>query len=147
LLGRRGDRTAAEELALPRPQQAPNDDAEQQRAAPSRNTGNTPAALLRHSLTPSPSTKNSATLQDTTWLLHPSPTLMVSPRGPTRSSTPRCRFRQPSIPAFCRRELATTYPKPIVDIDHFRFDDFQLCVTDSQGYRRSSFPLRLAEVA
>jgi hypothetical protein len=25
------------------------------------------------------------------------------------------------------------YPKPIVDIDHFRFDDFQLFVTDSEG--------------
>ena len=25
------------------------------------------------------------------------------------------------------------YPKPIVDIDHFRFDDFQLFVTDPQG--------------
>jgi hypothetical protein len=26
------------------------------------------------------------------------------------------------------------YPKPIVDIDHFRFDDFQLFVTDPQGF-------------
>jgi hypothetical protein len=25
------------------------------------------------------------------------------------------------------------YPKPIVDIDHFRFDDFQLFVTDADG--------------
>ena len=25
------------------------------------------------------------------------------------------------------------YPKPIVDIDHFRFDDFQLFVTDAEG--------------
>jgi hypothetical protein len=25
------------------------------------------------------------------------------------------------------------YPKPIVDIDHFRFSDFQLFVTDSAG--------------
>jgi hypothetical protein len=25
------------------------------------------------------------------------------------------------------------YPKPIVDIDHFRFDDFELFVTDAQG--------------
>jgi hypothetical protein len=25
------------------------------------------------------------------------------------------------------------YPKPIVDIDHFRFDDFQLFVVDSAG--------------
>lgn len=26
------------------------------------------------------------------------------------------------------------YPKPIVDIDHFRYDDFDLFVTDPQGY-------------
>ena len=26
------------------------------------------------------------------------------------------------------------YPKPIVDIDHFRFDDFRLFVTDSEGF-------------
>jgi hypothetical protein len=33
------------------------------------------------------------------------------------------------------------YPKPIVDIDHFRFDDFQLFVTDDQGLSAAVVPV------
>jgi hypothetical protein len=33
------------------------------------------------------------------------------------------------------------YPKPIVDIDHFRYDDFQLFVTDSAGLPAAVVPV------
>jgi hypothetical protein len=33
------------------------------------------------------------------------------------------------------------YPKPIVDIDHFRFDDFQLFVTDPEGNPAAVLPV------
>jgi hypothetical protein len=33
------------------------------------------------------------------------------------------------------------YPKPIIDIDHFRFDDFQLFVTDSKGNPAAVLPV------
>lgn len=33
------------------------------------------------------------------------------------------------------------YPKPIVDIDHFRYDDFQLFVTDSDGLAAAVVPV------
>jgi hypothetical protein len=33
------------------------------------------------------------------------------------------------------------YPKPIVDIDHFRYDDFQLFVTDSDGHPAAVVPV------
>jgi hypothetical protein len=33
------------------------------------------------------------------------------------------------------------YPKPIIDIDHFRFDDFRLFVTDSDGSPAAVLPV------
>lgn len=33
------------------------------------------------------------------------------------------------------------YPKPIVDIDHFRYDDFQLFVTDPEGFAAAVLPV------
>jgi hypothetical protein len=33
------------------------------------------------------------------------------------------------------------YPKPIVDIDHFRYDDFQLFVQDAQGHPAAVVPV------
>jgi hypothetical protein len=33
------------------------------------------------------------------------------------------------------------YPKPIIDIDHFRYDDFQLFVTDSAGLPAAVVPV------
>ncbi len=33
------------------------------------------------------------------------------------------------------------YPKPIVDIDHFRYDDFELFVTDEEGRSVAVVPL------
>ena len=33
------------------------------------------------------------------------------------------------------------YPKPIVDIDHFRYDDFELFVTDDRGLPAAVVPV------
>ena len=69
------------------------------------------------------------------------------PSGPTRYSTPACHCTRLSTPACCpraghrirpRRESPQPagvhhYPTPIADIQLFKYDDFQLWVTDQQG--------------